>query len=163
MRPVSAPRHCAAYPRTANAPSPRRGFGGTLKCLQGHAVTSGWRERSSPSLSTLCGPPRHCRATQSSVTTSRCCWSAGDKASPRLPLYRVRAPLGGTLESARGGGRTTNHYAVTLETAPVRAQDAPGRLDRSRICQDGRQLRGTTSHTSIRREIVRHTCKLLPP
>jgi hypothetical protein len=33
MRPVSAPRHCVAYPRTANAPSPRRGAGGTLECL----------------------------------------------------------------------------------------------------------------------------------
>jgi hypothetical protein len=34
-------------------------------------------------------------------------------------------PVDGTLEPARGGGRTTNHYAATLEAAPVRAQDAP--------------------------------------
>jgi hypothetical protein len=33
-RPVSAPRHCAAYPRTANTPRPRRGAGGTLEYLR---------------------------------------------------------------------------------------------------------------------------------
>jgi hypothetical protein len=60
-------------------------------------------------------------------------------------------------------GRTTNHYAATLETAPIRAQDAPRCLDRSRICQDGRQLHGTARHASTRRKIVRHACKLLPP
>jgi hypothetical protein len=72
-------------------------------------------------------------------------------------------PVGGTLEPARGGGQTTNHYAATLEAAPVRAQDAPRRPDWSRIRQDGRQLRGTARHASTRRRIVRHACKLLPP
>jgi hypothetical protein len=37
---------------------------------QGYAMTSGRRERSSPSLSTLCSHPRHCRATLGTVTTS---------------------------------------------------------------------------------------------
>jgi hypothetical protein len=89
----------------------------------------------------------------------------GDKTSPRLPLCRVRPPpVDDTLESARGGGgRTTNHYAATLDAASVRAQDAPRRLYRSRIRQDGRQLRGTTRHASTRRKIVQHACKLLPP
>jgi hypothetical protein len=72
-------------------------------------------------------------------------------------------PVDDTLESARSGGRTTNHYATALETAPVRAQDAPRRLDWSRIRQDARQLRGTARDASTRRRIVRHTCKLLPP
>jgi hypothetical protein len=72
-------------------------------------------------------------------------------------------PVDDTLESARGGGQATNHYAAALETVPVRAQDTPRRLDRSRIRQDGRQLHGTTRHASTRREIVRHACKLLPP
>jgi hypothetical protein len=61
-----------------------------------------------------------------------------------------------------GGGRTTNHYAATLEAALVRAQDTPRRLDWNRIRQDGRQLRGTARHTSTRRKIVQHACKLLP-
>jgi hypothetical protein len=43
---------------------------------QGHAVTSGWRDRSSPSLSTLCDHPRHCCTTLDTVVTSRRCWDA---------------------------------------------------------------------------------------
>jgi hypothetical protein len=38
-------------------------------------------------------------------------------------------PVDSTLEPARGGGQTTNHYAAALEAAPVRAQDAPRRPD----------------------------------
>jgi hypothetical protein len=72
-------------------------------------------------------------------------------------------PVDDTLESARGGGRTTNHYATTLETTPVRAQDTPRCLDRSRIRQDSRQLHGTARHASTRRKIVWHASKLLPP
>jgi hypothetical protein len=34
-------------------------------------------------------------------------------------------PVNDTLESAHYGGQSTNHYAATLEAAPVRAQDAP--------------------------------------
>jgi hypothetical protein len=72
-------------------------------------------------------------------------------------------PLTAPSNRPTGGGRTTNQYAATLEAAPVRAQDAPRRLDWSRIRQDSRQLRGTAHHTSTRRKIVRHACKLLPP
>jgi hypothetical protein len=42
-------------------------------------------------------------------------------------------PVDVTLELARGSGRTSNHYAATLEAAPVRAQDAPRRPDWSKI------------------------------
>jgi hypothetical protein len=168
MRPVSAPRHCAAYPRTANTLSPRRGAAAPSNAFsvttQGQAVTSGRRERSFPSLSTLCGHPRHCRTTPGTVTTSRCCWSArGQDIATTATVPRTPPPVDGTLESARGGGRTTNHYVTTLEAAPVQAQDAPRRLDWSRIRQDGRQLRGTARHASTRREIVWQTCKLFPP
>jgi hypothetical protein len=41
---------------------------------QGHAVTSGRRDRSFPSLSTLCDHLRHCRTAPGTVTTSRRCW-----------------------------------------------------------------------------------------
>jgi hypothetical protein len=57
----------------------------------------------------------------------------------------------------------SNLYASTLEDAPVQAQDSPRRPYRSKIRQDGRQLRGTARHVSTRRKIVRHTCKLLSP
>jgi hypothetical protein len=42
--------------------------------IQDHTVTSGRRDRSSPSLSTLCGHPRYCSSTPDTVATSRCCW-----------------------------------------------------------------------------------------
>jgi hypothetical protein len=76
---------------------------------------------------------------------------------------RAGPPLTAPSNRPTGGGRTTNHYATTLEASPVRAQDAPRRLDWSRIRQDGRQLRGTTRHASAHRKTVQHTCKLLPP
>jgi hypothetical protein len=56
-----------------------------------------------------------------------------------------------------------NHYASTLEAAPVRAQDAPRRHDWNQIRQDGHQLYGTVHHTATRIEIVQCACKLLPP
>jgi hypothetical protein len=86
-----------------------------------------------------------------------------DKTSPQWPLCHVRAPVNGTLESAHYGGQSTNRYIATLEAAPVRAQDAPRCLNRSRILQDGRQLYGAARHTSTHRETVRHACKLLSP
>jgi hypothetical protein len=144
------------------------GPGGTSNTFpvttQGHVVMSGHRERSFPSLSTLCGHPRHCSATQGTVVTSPMlleCTGTGRRHDRHCIAYG--RPVDGSLEPARGGGRTTNHYAATLEAAPVRAQDAPRRPDWSRIRQDGRQLHGTARHTSTRRKIVWHTCKLLPP
>jgi hypothetical protein len=131
---------------------------------QGYAVTSGRRERSSPSLSTLCGHPRHCSVTPGTVTTSPTlleCTGTGHHHYRHCVTHGP--PIDCTLEPAHDGGRTTNHYAATLEAAPVRAQDAPRRPDWSRIRQDGRQLRGTARHASTRRKIVQHACKLLPP
>jgi hypothetical protein len=43
--------------------------------IQDHAVTSGRWDRSSPSLSALCGHPRHCRTTSGAVATSQRCWN----------------------------------------------------------------------------------------
>jgi hypothetical protein len=126
---------------------------------QGHAVTSGWRDRSSPSLSTLCDHPRHCCTTLDTVATSRRCWDA--RGQDVANNDHVRAPVNGTLESAHYGGQSTNRYTATLEAAPVRAQDAPRRLNRSGIRQDSRQLHSTARHTSTHREAVRHACKLL--
>jgi hypothetical protein len=128
---------------------------------QGHAVTSGQWDRSSPSLSTLCDHPRHCRTMPDIVTTSRHCWGArGQDITTTATVPRTDPPLAAPSNRPTDGGQKTNHYAATLETAPVRAQDAPQRLDWRRIRQDGRQLRGTAHQ---RKRIVRHACKLLPP
>jgi hypothetical protein len=131
--------------------------------MQGHAVTSGRRDWSSLSLSTLCDHPRHCCTTSGTVTTSQCCWGATRRRHDGHCATYASPPVNGTLESAHYGGRTTNRCATTLEAAHVRAQDAPRCLNRSRIHQDGRQLHGTARHAATRREIMWHACKLLPP
>jgi hypothetical protein len=107
---VSAPWHCAAYFRTANAPSPRRGVAepsnggkcffydytglrhdvrpaGTIFSVAGSPV------RSSPPLQ---HHARYCDNIPDAVGAH------GDRTSPRPPLYLVRTPVDGTLELARG-------------------------------------------------------------
>jgi hypothetical protein len=122
--------------------------------IQGHAVTSGRQDRSSSSLSTLCGHPRHCRTTPDTGNIPALLGRTGTRHHHNDHCATYAPPH---------GGRSTNRYTATLEAAPVRAQDAPRRLNRSGIRQNGRQLRSTVRHTSTRREIVRHACKLLPP
>jgi hypothetical protein len=127
-------------------------------------VTSGQRERSSPSLSALCGHPRHCSSTPGTATTSPTLLKrTGTGRRHACHCTSYGPPLKAPSSRPTGGGRTANLYATTLEVAPVRAQDTPRRPNRSKICQDGRQLRDTARHASTRRKIVRHTCKLLSP
>jgi hypothetical protein len=140
------------------------GAGAFPMTTQDYTVTSSRRGRSSPSLSALCGHPRHCDATPGTVMTSptllkrtgigrhhaRHCTSYGLPSTP--PSNRPA-----------GGGRTTNLYAITLEVSPVWAQDSPRRPNRSKIRQDGRQLRGTARHAFVREKIVWHACKLPSP
>jgi hypothetical protein len=127
-------------------------------------VTSGQREPSSPSLSALCGHPRHCSTTSSTTTTSPTLLKrtgTGCRHARRCTLYGP--PLTAPSSRPTGGGWTTNLYAATLEAAPVRTQDSPRCPNRSEIRQDGHQLRGTAHHAFTRRRTVRHACKLLSP
>jgi hypothetical protein len=55
-----------------------------------------------------------------------------------------------TAPSIPHGDAPVNHYASTLEAAPVQEQGTPRRRDRSKIRQDGRHLHGTVRHTSTR-------------
>jgi hypothetical protein len=68
-----------------------------------------------------------------------------------------------TAPSSPPGDAPVNHYASTLEAAPVQAQDTPRRRDWSKIRQDGHQLHGTVRHAATRSEIVRHACKSPSP
>jgi hypothetical protein len=68
-----------------------------------------------------------------------------------------------TAPSSPPGDTPVNHYASTLEAAPVQAQDTPRRRDWSKIRQDGHQLHGTVRHAATRSEIVRHACKSPSP
>jgi hypothetical protein len=131
---------------------------------QDYTVTSGRREQSSPSLSALCVHPRHCSATWGTATTSPTLLErTGTGRRHTCHCASYGPPL--TVPSSRpaGSGRTANLYTSTLEVAPVRAQDMPRRPNRSKIRQDGHQLRGTARHASTCRRIVRHACKLLSP
>jgi hypothetical protein len=127
-------------------------------------VTSGRQERSSPSLSALCGHPRHCSATLGTATTSPTLskrTGTGRRHASHCTSYgpQLTAPS----SQPTGGGRAANLYATTLEVTPVWAQDSPRRPNRSEIRQDGRQLCGTARHAFTRRRIVRHACKLFSP
>jgi hypothetical protein len=128
------------------------------------AVTSGRRERSSPSLSALCGHPRHCNATPGTATTFPALLErTGTGRCHACHCASYGSPLTAPSGRPTSDDRTTNLYTTTLEAAPVQAQDAPRCPDWSKIHQDGRQLRGTARHASTHRRIVWHTCKLLFP
>jgi hypothetical protein len=127
-------------------------------------VTSGWRERSSPSLSTLCGHPRPCSATPRTAATTPALlerMGMGRHHARRCTSYGPPSTAPSSLSADED--RTINHYASTLEAAPVRAQDAPRCHDQNEIRQDGCQFRGTTRHAFTRRRIVRHACKSPSP
>jgi hypothetical protein len=127
-------------------------------------VTWGRWERSSPSLSVLCGHPRHRSATPGTAATPPMLLErtgTGRRRACHCASYEP--PLTAPSNRPAGGGRTANLYTTTPKAAPVRAQDAPRHPNRSKIRQDGRQLHGTTRHASTHRRIVRHACKLLPP
>jgi hypothetical protein len=89
-------------------------------------VTSGRREQSSPSLSALCGHPRHCNATPGTATTSPTqLESTGTGRHHARHCASYGPPLMAPSNRPAGGGRATDLYTTTLEAALVRAQDAP--------------------------------------
>jgi hypothetical protein len=131
---------------------------------QGYAVTSGRRERPSPSLSVLCGHPRHCSATPRTSTTSLMLLGRTGTGRRHARHCTSYGPPWTTPSSQpANNGRTANLYTSTLEAAHVRAQDAPRCPDWDKIRQDGRQLCGTARHASTHRKIVRRTCKSPSP
>jgi hypothetical protein len=75
------------------------------------------------------------------------------------------APYGSpsTSSSSPHGDAPVNHYAFTLEAAPIQVQGMPRRRDQSKTRQDRRHLHGTVRHTSPRSQIVRHTCESSSP
>jgi hypothetical protein len=127
-------------------------------------MTSGQRERSSPSLSTLCGHPRPCSAMpRTAATTPALLERTGEGRHHTCRCTSYGPPSTSPSSLSADDDWTTNHYATTLEAAPVWAQDMPRRHDWIEILQDGRQLHGTAHHAFTRRRIVRHACKSLSP
>jgi hypothetical protein len=87
-------------------------------------VTSGRRDRASPSLSALCGHPRHCSTTPGAVATSRRCWDVrGQDVVATTAVPRV-APASGTLEPLSRDYAGSNHDARPA-AAPSLSLSAP--------------------------------------
>jgi hypothetical protein len=127
-------------------------------------MTSGRRERPSPSLSALCGHPHHCSATPRTAATPPTLLGRTGAGRRHTCCYASYGPPWTTPSSLSvDDGQTANRYTATLEAAPVRAQGAPRRRDWDEIRQDGRQLRGTARHAYTRRRIVWHACKSPSP
>jgi hypothetical protein len=132
--------------------------------IQGHAMTSGRRDRSSLSLSALCGHARHCRTMPDTVETSQRVWDIrGQDIATTATVPRTGPPS--TAPSNRPTTAAGQPTATPPPSKPLLydRRNAPRRLNRSGIRQDGRQLRSPVRHNSTRREIVRHACKLLLP
>jgi hypothetical protein len=112
---VSAPRHCAAHSRTANAPRPRRGASCTLEPFPRESAGSNHDVRPagapSPPLLVLCGCPRACRTTPGTAATTPALLNTRrrDTATPatvprtehrqRLPRARLKTPRPTTTPS----------------------------------------------------------------
>jgi hypothetical protein len=89
-------------------------------------MVSGQRGWSSPSLSALCGHPRHCSATPGTATTSPTLLKhTGTGRRHACHCASYGRPLTAPSNLPAGGGRTANLYTTTLEAAPIRAQDTP--------------------------------------
>jgi hypothetical protein len=112
---------------------------------QGYAVTSGRWERSTPSLSALCGHPRRCNTTRGHCDDIPDAAKAhGDRTSPRPPLCLVRSPVDSTLESVRGrrpGDQPLHCYprsrsctSTGLATMPQQERDSSGRSSTPQHC-----------------------------
>jgi hypothetical protein len=103
---------------------------------QGRAMTSGRQEQSSPSLSILCGHPRHYRTTPSTVSTSRCCWSARGqdiattttvpRTGPPLTHPRIGPRLWPDDQPLRRYPRICSCTSTGHATTPRLEQDSPG-------------------------------------
>jgi hypothetical protein len=104
---------------------------------QGHAVTSGRRDRPSPSLSTLCDHPRHCCTAPDTVATSRRCWGARGQdiattATVPRTSTRQRHPRIGPLrrpvnQPLHRHPRSRSCTSTGCNTTPQQERDSPGR------------------------------------
>jgi hypothetical protein len=112
--------------------------------MQGHAVTSGRRDRSSPSLSTLCGHPRYCRTTPGTVATSRRCWDTRGqdttttttvpRTGPRQRHPRPGPPRRPVNQPLHRHPRSCSCTSTGRTTTPQQEQDSPGRPSAPQHC-----------------------------
>jgi hypothetical protein len=140
--------------RTANTPRPRRGAGGTLEyLLRAYAGPHRDVRPAGSVIPVAVGPVRPFPPLQHHV--GRCgdipvlLGRAGTRHRHNSHCATYGLSVNDTLELAHHDGRSTNYCAAALEAAPVRAQDAPRRLNGSGTRQDGLPLRSTVRHTKL--------------
>jgi hypothetical protein len=123
--------------------------------MQDHTVTSGRRDRSSPSLSALCSHPRHCRTTPDAVATSQRCWDVrGQDIATTSIVSRTDFP-----------STTPSSWPTMAAGQPTTApQPSKLLLYKQRMHQDAPVP--APQHYSTYRYTYRNSaraCKLLPP
>jgi hypothetical protein len=92
--------------------------------MQGHAATSGRRDRSSSSPSALCGHPCHCCTTPGAVATSQRCWDVREQDVVATATVPRAVLINGTLEPLSRDYTGSNHDA-TLAAAPSSSLSTP--------------------------------------
>jgi hypothetical protein len=131
---------------------------------QDYTVTSGKRERSSPSLSALCGHPRHCSTTPGTATTSLTLLKrtgTGRRHAHHCTSYgpRQRHPRAGPRTAAGQPNSAPPPSKPVLETHRTR-RDATPEARFARTTVYSMALHAMPLHVG---KIVWHACKLLPP
>jgi hypothetical protein len=129
--------------------------------IQGHAVMSGQRDRSSPSLSALCGHPRHCRTTRGHCGNTPSllgCTGTRHRHNGHCATYRPSS----TAPSSRPTTAAGQPTATPLPSKPPLYEHRTHH-DASTGAGFARTAVSSAALLAIpRREIVRHACKLLP-
>jgi hypothetical protein len=97
------------------------------------------------SLSVLRGHPRPCSATPGTAKTTPALLSTRGRDAATPAAVPVRITVNGFLDPSEDA--PANHYAFTLEAAPVQVPDTPRRQDHGKDRQDDRQLPGAIRHT----------------
>jgi hypothetical protein len=117
----------------------------SLMNLQGQIMTSGRRDTIPATVVPVRPPPclqrhaRHCYNNSSAVGHAGTGRHHACHCTPYVPPS--------TASSSPPEDATANHYAFTLEAAPVQVRNAPRRQDRGKDPQDGRQLPDAVRHT----------------
>jgi hypothetical protein len=114
-------------------------------------MTSGQRDRSPPSLSVLCGRPRHPNIIPGTALPSLTLWGYGTTRRRHASCCApYDLPLAAPSSQRTDDDSTEDFNTATLEAAAGRTQGTSQRSVESQIHQDGRPLRCIARHTTTR-------------
>jgi hypothetical protein len=113
--------------------------------LQGQIMTIGRRDAIPATVGPVRPPPCSRRHVRHCYNHSGAVRHAGTERRHACHCNPYGSPS--TASSSPSEDAAANHYAFTLEAAPVQVRNAPRRQDRSKSRQDGRRLPGDARHT----------------